>query len=166
MPKAFKGTVAVLGIVILGVATYSYFAFADQRRVQKSLRELERKISEPLGNGLDIAMAGATIKPLFMPEVSIAILRNGHEWRRDFGRDELLHGILAIKQRNSEIVLNLDFSRRDVRITGERMAEVNIMVKVENFSELVEPQRLTFTLEKDTEGNWKLAAVNSSMPAL
>ena len=166
MPKTFKRTVAVLGIIILSIATYSFFAFAEERQVQKTLRELEREISEPPGDGLKIALVGATIKPLFMSEVSVAIMRNGHEWRRDFERDELLRGILAIKQLNHEIVLSLDFSRRDIRITGGQEAAVSVMVKVENFSEPIEPQRLTFMLAKGEEGNWKLAAINSGITTI
>ena len=166
MPKVFKLTITILGIIILSSATYSFFAFAEERRVQKSLRELERKISEPLGGGLEMALVGATIKPLFMSKVSVAIMRNGREWQRDFERDELLRGILAIKQRNHEIVLNLDFSRRDIKITDGRTATVNVMVKVENFSEPIEPQRLNFTLAKGEDGNWKLAAINSGITTI
>lgn len=161
MPKAFKLTIVILGIIIFSVAIYSFFAFVEERQVQKSLRVLERKISEPLGGGMEMALVGTTIKPLFMSEVSIAIMRNGREWRRDFERDDLLRGILAIKQRNPEIVLNLDFSRRNIKITEGGAAAVVVMVKVENFSEPVEPQRLTFTLEKSEDGSWKITAINS-----
>jgi hypothetical protein len=163
MPKSFKTILAALALVILGVALYNWFAFADQRQVRKTLRELEERLSAPPGGGLDAALAGAALKPLFAPEMSVAVLRDGREWRRDFGRDELLRIILGVKQRQPDLKVSLDFSLRDVKV-ADGTATVSVLVKVENFNEPIEPQRLTFALEKTDDGRWRLVSVGVAAP--
>ncbi|MDR0841941.1 MAG: hypothetical protein LBP68_00800 [Acidobacteriota bacterium] len=159
MPKSFKTIIAALALVILGVALYNWFAFVDQRQVRKTLCELEERLSAPPGSGLDAALAGAALKPLFAPEVSVAVLRDGREWRRDFGRDELLRIILGAKQGQPDLKVSLDFSLRDVKVADGGTATVGVLVKVENFNEPIEPQRLTFTLGKADDGRWRLVSV-------
>ncbi|MDR1726825.1 MAG: hypothetical protein LBT74_02665 [Acidobacteriota bacterium] len=159
MPKSFKAAVAALAVATLGAALYNWFAFADERRVQKVLRELEGRISQPSGAGLDMALAGAALKPLLAPDVDVTVLRDGREWRRRFGRDELLRAILSAKRRNPGFAVGFDFSRRDVKLVGGGAATVVVNVRVENLGEPVEPQRLTFALSKSGEGDWRLDSI-------
>ena len=51
MPKTFKAAVAVLAFIILAAAAYNYFAFADERRVQRALRDIRDNISAPALGG-------------------------------------------------------------------------------------------------------------------
>ena len=157
MPKTFKAVVSALAIIILGAASYNYFAFADERKVQRTLLELREKVSAPTTGGLNTAITAAALKPLFAPEVNI-FFQYGGELRLAVDRDELLRIIIGIKQNNPELKVKFDFSHRNVTITEDRTATVSALTKVENLHETFEPRRLTFTFEKE-EARWRLAAV-------
>ena len=158
MPKTFKAVIAALAVIILAAAAYNYFAFSDERRVQRALIDLREKISTPVAGGLDTVRVAATLKPLFAPEVDISFQRGG-ELRRNFDRDELLRVIIGIKQRNPELSVKLDFSRRNIKITEDRSATVSVHVAVENLGEPFESRRLIFAFEKNEEARWQLARI-------
>ena len=158
MPKDFKAVIAALAIIVLGAAAYNYFAFADERRVQRTLLDLREKVSAPITGGLDTVLTAAALKPFFAPEVNISFQHVG-ELRRTFDRDDLLRVITGIKQRNPEFTVKLDFSRRNIKIIEGRSAAVSALAAVENLGEPFESRRLTFTFEK-YEARWRLTAVD------
>ena len=165
MPKTFKAVIAALLIAIIGAASYNYFAFADERRVQRTLLDLGKKVSASATGGLNTVITAAAIKPLFAPEVTIFLQYDG-ELRLAIDRDELLRVIIGIKQNNPELKVKLDFSYRNVTITrNRRTATVSALTKIENFHETFEPRKLTFTFEK-VETRWRLAAVAEGGAAL
>ena len=165
MPKTYKAVVAALAIIITAAAAYNYFTFADERKVRRILLELREKISAPAAGGLDTALTAAALRPLFAPEVDFH-LQHGGEFRRTIGRDELLRVIIGIKQQNPKLALKLDFSRRNIKITESGSATVSALATVENFNEQFEPRRLTFTLEKNDDARWQLAAVSDVPPEI
>ena len=159
MQKTYRTVTAALVLIITAVAAYNYFTFADERKVRRTLLELREKISAPVAGGLDTALTAAALRPLFAPEVDI-YLQNGGEFRRTIGRDELLRVVIGIKQQNPKLALKLDFSRRNIKITESGSATVSALATVENFNEPFEPWRLVFTLEKNDDALWQLAAVS------
>jgi hypothetical protein len=158
MPKTFKGVIAALAVIVLGVAAYNYFAFAGERKVQRALLDLREKVSAPISSGLDTALTAAATKPLFAPEVNISFSYGG-ELRRTFDREELLRIIIGIKQLNPELVVKLDFSRRNIKIAEGRTATVSALAAVENLRETFESRRLTFTFEKNEDARWQLTGI-------
>jgi len=158
MPKDFRAVIAVLAIIILAVAAYGYFAFAEERKVQRTLHDLRKKVSAPITGGLDTVLTTAALTPLFAPTIDI-FFHHGGELRRTFDRNELLRIIIGIKQSSPDLTVKLDFSRRNIKIIEGRTAAVSAMASVENLGETFEPRRLTFTFEKNEEGRWRLAAV-------
>ena len=159
MPKTYKAVIPALVIIILAAATYNYFAFADERKVRRTLLDLREKVSEPMAGGLTAVLAAATLKPLFAPNINISFQYGGGELRHVFERDELLRVVIGIKQRSPELTVKLDFSRRNIKITESRSATVSALASVENLGERFEPRRLMFTFEKNEDARWQLAAV-------
>jgi hypothetical protein len=56
--------------------------------------------------------------------------------------------------------VKLDFSRRNIKITEGRSAEVSAQAAVENSGEPFESRRLIFTFEKSDDSRWQLSAVS------
>ena len=164
MPKIFKPVVATLAIIILAAAAYNYLSFADERKVRRALLELRGKISEPMTGNMSAILSASSLKPLFAPKINISFRHGNSEQRYIFEQDELLRIIMGIKQGNPNLTVKLDFSRRNIKIADGFIATVSAMVTVENLGETFEPQRLTFTFEKDKETRWRLASVSEGVP--
>jgi len=160
MPKIFKTVIAALAIIILAVATYNYLSFADERKVRRALLDLQDKVSEPMTGGMSAVLTASSLKPFFTPKINISFQHGGSEQRHVFEQDELLRIIIGIKQHNPDLTVKLDFSRRNIQIADGRIATVSVMVTVENLSETFDPQRLTFTFEKNEEARWRLSTIS------
>jgi hypothetical protein len=162
MTKTVKTVIAALAVILLGVMAYNHFAFADEREIQRMLHTMQKKYSAPMTGGLGTAIMASAIQPLLAPKVNITLRYSDDEVRQVFEQGEVIQSAIYIKQRNPELTVTLDFSRKDIQITEGRTATLSARVSVKNFEEPFTPRKITFTFEKNENGRWLLTAVSEA----